>query len=142
MTIVRRKPAVLSDMWNDWLTPDWFGGTNQTHNLPAVNIREAEKEFYLEFAIPGKKKEDFNVEVDDNLLTVSMENKEEREETDKGYTRREFNYSAFKRAFTLPETVDADKIEAKYENGILKFSLPKKQEALPKPKRLIEIAGK
>ena len=68
-----------------------------------------------------------------------MERKDEHEENDQGYTRREFKYASFKRAFTLPETVNEDAIEAHYEQGILRFSLPKKKEALPKPKRLIEI---
>ena len=122
------------------LTPDWFGGVDRFNpTLPAVNIREEEKEFVLELAVPGMKREDFNIEVDDNVLTISMERKDEHEESDSGYTRREFKYTNFKRAFTLPETVNEDAIEAQYKDGILRFSLPKKQEALPKPKRLIEV---
>lgn len=122
------------------LTPDWFGGVDQfNQTLPAVNIREAEKEFVLELAIPGQKKEDFNVEIDNDVMTISMESREEKEEKEQPYTRREFRYTAFRRAFTLPETVDQDDIRADYKNGILRFTLPKKAEALPKPKRMIEI---
>jgi HSP20 family protein len=105
-----------------------------------VNIRENEKDFELEIAVPGQKKEDFNIEVDENVLTISMENKNQGEVKDDNFTRREFSYSSFKRAFTLPETVNEEKINASYTDGILRFTLPKKEEALPKPKRMIEIA--
>ena len=140
MTLIRRNPGLFPSLWNDVMTPDWFGGVDRFNpTLPAVNIREEEKEFILELAVPGMKKEDFNIEVDDSVLTISMERKDEREESDSGYTRREFKYASFKRAFTLPETVEEEAIEAKYQDGILHFSLPKKKEALPKPKRLIEV---
>jgi len=85
------------------------------------------------------KKEDFTVEVDKDVLTISSETKTESQEKKDNYTRREFVQSSFKRAFTLPDSVDGSKIDAKYEDGILKLVLPKKQEALPKPKRLISI---
>ena len=140
MSLVRRHTGLFPSFWNEMMTPDWFGGTdNYHHTLPAVNIREGETGFSLELAVPGKKKEDFNIEVDDNVLTISMETKDEQEAKEEGYTRREFRYTNFKRAFTLPESVNEDAIEAVYEDGILKFTLPKKDEALPKPKRLIEI---
>lgn len=122
------------------LTPDWFGGVDQGRtNFPAVNIREGEKEFTLELAVPGQKKEDFHVEVDNDVMTISMESGEQKEAEIKGYTRREFHYASFKRAFTLPETVSQDEIAADYTDGILRLTLPKKAEALPKPKRMIEI---
>jgi HSP20 family protein len=125
---------------NEFFKPDWFGGLeNHAATLPAVNIKESEIGFELELAIPGKKKEDFNIEVDNDVLTVSMETKSEDETSEENYTRREFSYTSFKRSFTLPETVDNEKIKASYENGILTFKLPKKEDALPKPKRLIEI---
>ena len=98
-----------------------------------------EEDFELELAVPGVKKDDFTVEVDNDVLTISSEMKSENEETQDNYTRKEFSYSSFRRAFTLPDTVDGSKIDAKYEDGILKLTLPKKQEALPKPKRLISI---
>jgi len=140
MSLIRRNTGLFPTLWSDVLTPDWFGGVDRFNpTLPAVNIREEEKEFVLELAVPGMKKEDFNIEVDDNVLTISMERKDEHEESDSGYTRREFKYTNFKRAFTLPETVNEDAIEALYKDGILRFSLPKKKEALPKPKRLIEV---
>lgn len=140
MTLIRRHTGLFPSFWNEMMTPDWFGGVGESGpTLPAVNIREGEKDFTLELAVPGRNREDFNIEVDENVLTISMEVQDEKEETTTGYMRREFRYGSFKRAFTLPETVNDDGIEAKYEDGILRFRLPKKEEALPKPKRLIEI---
>lgn len=126
---------------NEILKPDWFGGmVNDNASIPAVNIKENEKDYELELAVPGRKKEDFKIEVNENLLTVSSETSTSENEEKENYTRREFTFSSFKRAFTLPETIDEDGIKATYENGILKFNLPKKEEALPKPKRLIELS--
>ena len=91
-------------------------------------------------AAPGFNKEEFNVEVNDNILTISSEKRVENETKDgQQFTHREFSYQSFKRTFTLPATVESDKIEAKYENGILHLSIPKKEEAKPKPARKIEI---
>lgn len=140
MRMVKRNNLVFPALMNEIFKPDWFGGMeNLSSNVPAVNIRENEKDFELELAVPGRKKEDFNIEVNDNILTVSSEIKTENETTAHNYSRKEFGYTSFKRAFTLPETIDEDKINAAYEDGILKFILPKKAEALPKPKRLIEL---
>ena len=140
MSLIRRNTGLFPSFWNDVLTPDWFGGVDQ-HNqtLPAVNIREGESDFTLELAVPGQKREDFNLEVDNDVLTISMETRDEKTEKEGEFTRREFRYTSFKRAFTLPETVHQDDIRADYKDGILRFTLPKKEEALPKPKRLIEI---
>ena len=87
----------------------------------------------------GFKKGDFNIELDNDVLIISSEVKKENESKEENYSRREFSVSSFKRAFTLPETVDKEEINAVYEGGILKLTLPKREEALPKPKRLIEI---
>lgn len=141
MSIVRRSNLMFPSLMNEMFKPDWFGGIdNFRTSFPAVNIKENEKDFVLELAIPGRKKEDFNIEVDNHVLTVSLETKNEAEIKDESYTRREFAYNSFRRAFTLPETVNEENINAAYNDGILQFTLPKKEEALPKPKRLIEIA--
>lgn len=140
MSIVKRSNLMFPSLMNEMFKPDWFGGMeNYRNSFPAVNIMENERDFELEMAIPGQKKEDFNIEVDNHVLTVSMETKKEDEVSEDNYTRREFAYNSFKRAFTLPETVNEEKINAAYTDGVLKFTLPKKEEALPKPKRLIEI---
>lgn len=141
MSIIKRNDVLFPSLMNEIFKPDWFGGSeNMPTNVPAVNIRENEKDFELELSVPGRAKEDFNIEIDDNLLSISSEVKTENEVEKSTYTRREFAFSSFKRSFTLPESVDNEKIKANYENGILKFSLPKKEEALPKPKRMIELS--
>ncbi len=115
-----------------------FSSTNTT--LPSVNIKEDNNGYEVEVAAPGFNKEEFNVEVNDNILTISSEKRVENETKDgQQFTHREFSYQSFKRTFTLPATVESDKIEAKYENGILHLSIPKKEEAKPKPARKIEI---
>ena len=140
MSIVKRNNPFFPSLVNEFLGPDWFGGVDRLNtNLPAVNIKEKDNGFELELAVPGATKEDFKVEVDNDILTISSEAKTESDESNENYTRKEFSYTAFKRAFTLPETVDGSKIDAKYESGILTLTLPKKEEALPKPKRLISI---
>ncbi len=140
MSIVKRNNLVFPALMNEIFKPDWFGGMeNLSSNVPAVNIKENEKDFELELAVPGRKKYDFNIEINDNVLTVSSEITTESEAATHNYSRKEFGYTSFKRAFTLPETINEDQIEAAYEDGILKFVLPKKAEALPKPKRHIEL---
>jgi HSP20 family protein len=125
---------------NEFFKPDWLGGSeNYAATLPAVNIKEDEMGYSLDLAIPGKNREDFNVEIDKDVLTISMEAKSKDEKTEENYTRKEFSYTSFKRSFTLPKTVDSEKIKATYKDGILSFNLPKKDEALSKPKRMIEI---
>ncbi len=127
-------------LMDDFLNPDWFGGVdNLKTSVPAVNIKDNTDGFEIELAVPGGKKEDFKVEVENDVLAISSEAKSENQETKENYTRKEFSYTSFKRAFTLPETVDGSKIDAKYEDGILKVTLPKKEEALPEPKRMISI---
>ena len=141
MSIIKRSDVLFPSLMNDLIKPDWFGGMeNYKSNIPAVNIKENEKDFELELAVPGRKKEDFQIEINDNVLTISSESKTEENVEKDNYTRREFAYTSFKRAFTLPETIDEDNIKANYDNGILKFTMPKKAEALPKPKRMIELS--
>ncbi|WP_297703500.1 Hsp20/alpha crystallin family protein [uncultured Eudoraea sp.] len=140
MSIVKRNNLVFPSLMNEILKPDWFGGLeNYRSAFPPVNIQDNETSFELELSVPGRKKEDFNIEIDEQVLTITSEVQREEEVKEASYTRREFSYSSFKRSFTLPETVKEEGIKASYENGILRFSLPKKEESLPKPKRLIEI---
>lgn len=113
-----------------------FSETNST--LPAVNIRESEESFMIEVAAPGLSKEDFKVNLEGNRLEISSEKKEEI--NDKEFARHEFSYQSFLRSFTLPEgIVDPEKIAAKYTDGILHITIPKREEAKPKPARRIEI---
>ena len=136
---ISRFPSVF----DDFLNTDWLGGIeHKNFNTPAVNIIESDSDFSIQLSAPGRKKEDFEIEVNENILTISSETESAKDEKDlKGtYTRREFKYNSFKRAFELPETVNEDKIDASYLNGILMITLPKTEQALPKPKRVIEIS--
>lgn len=138
-TLVRNfAPSVLQNFFNDF---ERIAPTHQ-NAFPAVNVLEDENSFKIELAAPGLKKEDFKINVHENVLTISAEQKTESEENknDGKYTRKEFNYSSFKRSFTLPKTVDGDKIVASYNEGVLGLSLPKKEEAKPKEPRSIEVA--
>ena len=126
-------------VWEDFFNSDLFNLpaiASRGMTVPAVNITETDTEFILELAAPGMKKSDFHVNSDRNVLTVSSEKEEEKEEKDKNYTRKEFSYSSFQRSFTLPESVNQEKIDAKYANGVLKLILPKKEEVIPKTKEI------
>jgi HSP20 family protein len=135
-------PSLFDNLWSrDWL--DWnnlnFSNTNTT--LPAVNVVEKDDEFAIELAAPGMKKDDFKIHLDGNVLTISSERKEQKEEKNKNYSRREFSYQSFQRSFTLPEaTVESDKVSANYSDGILNIHIPKREEAKPKPAREIKIS--
>jgi HSP20 family protein len=110
--------------------------SNNSINFPAVNICETNDNYELEFNVPGRKKEDFKITVDKNILTVSFEKTEEQKEEKKQFIKREFVTQSFKRSFTLDEKIDAEKIDAKYENGILMLTLPKKEELKVVPKEI------
>ena len=103
--------------------------------LPTIN-----KNFKIELAAPGFDKKDFKVETDNGMLTISSEKEKEEKEDTENYRRREFSFSSFRRSFQLPENSIQDKIEAKYENGVLKLTLPKKEISISKPKKEIKIA--
>ena len=146
MTLVKRNsdtlfPSLFDNFFSrDWM--DWnnsnFSNTNST--LPAVNIRENDQEFTIEVAAPGMKKKDFNINLDNNQLWISSEIKNETESNEGNYSRKEFSYQSFSRSFQLPvNLIDGDKITAKYDEGILNIHLPKKEEAKPKPSKIISI---
>ena len=122
----------------DWSNRN-FSDTNTT--LPSVNIKEDTEGFQVDVAAPGFGKNDFKIELNHDQLTISSEKKVEDETKDQQqFTRREFSYQSFSRTFTLPSIVEADKIKAKYDNGILSISIPKKEEAKPKPPKQITIS--
>lgn len=116
---------------------DW--GNGWTTRLPAANVTESDKAFNLELAAPGLEKQDFNLSIDNQQLTVSCEKEEKSESKDKQYTRREFSYRSFSRSFMLPDTVDADKIKGSYKDGVLKIELPKKETAIRTPRKQISV---
>jgi HSP20 family protein len=123
-------PSVFDDFfkpWNEWF--DNGGLWNKTMNVPAVNITETKDDYQVSLAVPGMKKDDFKIDIDGNMLTISSETEESSEENEKKFTRKEYNYSYFSRSFTLPEEINKEKIDAKYIDGVLKINLPRKEEA-------------
>ena len=135
----------LPSIWEDFIGKDLFDfptvfatGTS----VPAVNIMETENEFKVEVAAPGMEKKDFNINLDNNVLTISSEKEETNEDKDKkgNYTKREFSYSSFARSFTMPDSVNIDKIAAAYKDGVLNITLPKREEAKVKPAKVIKIS--
>ncbi len=128
----------------DSLARDLFDLTNTSSpgtSMPAVNIKETKNDFQVEVAAPGMRKEDFKIRLDHNILSISSERENNYDEKDEqgNYTRREFSYQSFQRSFTLPNMVESDKIAANYSDGILRLSIPKREEAKQKPPRNIEI---
>jgi len=132
-----RKSSVLDDFFKPW--NEWFDGGlwGRTINIPAVNIIEHKDEYMVSLAVPGMKKDDFKIDVDANMLTISSEKEENKEEKDKKFTRKEYNYSSFRRSFTLPEEINKEKIDATYEDGVLKIALPCKEEVKKNEKHIV-----
>ncbi|HCQ17474.1 Hsp20/alpha crystallin family protein [Roseivirga sp. UBA1976] len=144
MALVRTSNPSFSSLFDDFFNTelgDWrrqnYSSTDTT--LPKVNIKENDDAFMVEMAAPGMKKEDFNIQLDNNLLTISSEKKEDSKDDNFRYSRKEFAYRSFQRAFTIPESADEQKIGAVYEDGILTITIPKKEEAKPQPPKTISI---
>ena len=135
--------TLLEDVFGRDIIGDGFSNHGGQSNLPSVNIKETDEAYNLEMAVPGMVKNDFKIELNNSTLMISAqrENKEEEKDSQGRYTRREFSYQSFTRSFRLPEgMIQGDKIGAKYENGILSITVPKTEEAKPKPVRQIEIS--
>ena len=146
MTLARRNTMFLPSFWDNFLSKDLtdWGSSNYSNTdttLPAVNVKESDESFEIEVAAPGMNKEDFTVNLENNVLTISSEKREEKKHEENGrYTRREFSYQSFQRSFTIPENlVEGDKISARYCDGLLCINLPKKEEVKPKPAREITV---
>jgi HSP20 family protein len=136
-TITRRSYSpFLSNLFDDDFFPVL---TNRTSSMPAVNIKENEKNFTLELAVPGMDKKDLKIDINEDVLTISSETSNETEENVDGYKRKEFSYSSFCRSFYIPENVNKDKIEASYKDGILSVELPKQEEEKNKISKQIKI---
>ncbi|RZP12011.1 MAG: Hsp20/alpha crystallin family protein [Flavobacteriales bacterium] len=132
----RWKPTLLDELFDDrWFNFDTF---NQT--FPAVNTIEKDNQYLLEIAVPGMDKKDFEIEIQNDLISISSISKQEKEVKDNlNYNRQEFNYNSFHRTFSLPKEIDQSKIRAIYTNGILTITLPKLKEVISKSKKLIEV---
>jgi len=144
MLTVRRRPngvPALVNVFENFLNnnfPEKYL-EDKGESVPSVNVSETDKEFKLEFAVPGFEKQNFDVQLDKEYLTISGKKEMSNEVKEKNYTRKEFSFGTFKRTFTLPENVATDKIEAIYENGILHLTLPKKEVAAETTVKKVEI---
>lgn len=119
-----RMPAFFEDFFKPWNNLFDGGLLRREMNVPAVNVTEHKDHYLLSMSVPGLKKEDFKIDVEDDVLTISSEKEESKEEKDEKYTRKEYNYSSFSRSFALPEGTDKEKVAAKYEDGVLKITVP------------------
>jgi len=141
-TLFPSLPSLLEDFFNrDW-ADSTLADRNNWATLPAVNVMETNDNFIIDVAAPGMKRDEFKVELDNGVLTISsqLEEKQEQQGQATNYTRREFNYQSFQRSFTLPENkVEGEKISARYADGILHITVPKKDEAKVKPVKQITI---
>ena len=138
-TITRRsyRPFYMPGIFNDDFLPFF---SNNASSMPAVNIREDDKNYILDLAVPGIDKKDLKIDMNEDVLTISSEAKNESEESNDGYKRKEFSYTAFCRSFYIPENVNKEKIEANYKDGVLTISLPKQEEEKSKISKKIEIS--
>ena len=127
-------PSLINEFFNDDFGMNFI---NRSHSVPSVNSIENNDSFEIDFAVPGMKKEDFTIELNDKVLVISSETSNTIE-NDK-MRLNEFNFSSFHRSFRVPDSVDQDKIKANYKNGILKIKLPKRKESISKPNRVINI---
>ncbi len=133
--------SLLSELMEDFDKNIFYRNKGASKGMvPSANIRETENSFVLDLAVPGLSKEDFKINLDSNVLTVSSDVSEENEEANEMYTRREFYYNSFCRSFTLPKTIDLDNIKADYKEGILSVNLPKREEAKVAINREIAIS--
>jgi HSP20 family protein len=144
MTLIKSNASLIPFGFDDFFQSDNFLNDRWLNKqfkqtLPAVNIKENKNEFNIEFASPGFTKKDFKIDLDQDVLTISAEKEKEKTEESDAFTRKEFSYNSFSRSFTLPKTVNAEKIDAKYNDGILKLSIPKKEDAKLLPKKEIKV---
>lgn len=137
MTLVKQNYRTFNDLFDDFFGASYnVPGKQNGLNVPPVNIHETDDGFHLEVFAPGLKKEDFKVNLEKGLLTISYEKKTEAENSNYKTHRREFKFADFKRSFMVDEKINADGIQARYENGVLNLLLPKKEEVKVSPKEI------
>lgn len=148
MSLMKRNQSMrpgFPSLFDDFFGRELFNWGNNNFSststtIPSVNIKENADNYEVEVAAPGMEKKDFNITLDNNLLTISSEKQQTDESKEENYTRREFSYQSFQRSFELPkDVVDEDKINARYENGVLHLTIPKREEAKKKAPRRIDI---
>jgi len=142
LPVIRRKsifPSLVDEFFGKDLVPGWFDSETGISE-PSVNIVESKTDFRIEVAAPGLEKNDFRINLQDNVLTISSEKETSKEEKDERFMRREFSYAQFRRSFSLPDTADSANIAANHKNGVLYIAIPKKDEAKEKPAREITVS--
>jgi HSP20 family protein len=140
LPVIRKRtylPRIADDIFGDNFLNAFFSD-GADYMIPAVNIKENEKHYSIELAAPGLNKEDFNINIEKNVLKISSEKENKNESENENYTRKEFSYSSFSRAFSIPESVDVEKIKASHKNGVLSIELPKHEES--KLKKTVKIS--
>ena len=141
MNLIRKQNPFFPSLVDELFNQDRRVRTSSiSSTTPAVNLIEQNTQFLIELAAPGNKKEDFEIEIEDGILSISSSNKEDNTSGKETFTRHEFSYNSFRRSFTIPESVDVSSIEATYSEGVLLIKLLKLEEALPLPKKLITIS--
>ena len=141
MNLIRKQNPFFPSLVDELFNQDRRLRTSSiSSTTPAVNIIEQDTQFLIELAAPGNKKKDFEIEIEDGILSISSSNKEDNTSEKETFTRQEFSYNSFRRSFTIPESVDVSSIEATYSEGVLLIKLLKLEEALPLPKKLIKIS--
>ena len=140
MNLISKQTPFFPTLLDDFINNDWnLKVSDFSSSTPAVNIKELDSQFEIELAVPGKEKADFEVEVEDGILSISSSREDKKLNEKEKFTRREFSYNSFRQSFTLPDSVDNTKIDANYKGGVLQLLLPKHKEAQPQPKKLIKI---
>ena len=140
MNLVRKTNPWFPSLLDEFITRDLgVDLASRSQAVPAVNISETDTAFSLALAAPGKTRKDFQIELDEHILTISSDSNTEHESSHENFTRKEFSYESFQRSFRLPDTVNTQAIKANYKEGILTVELPKLKEAIPEPKKTIEV---
>lgn len=148
MSLIKRDDGLLpsfSGWFNEPFFRDFFGNNMQRYSssgstLPSANVKETKDDYRIELAAPGMSKEDFKVSLEGDVLSISSEKTEESNNEDENYSRKEFSYQGFYRSFQLPQAAEPEKVAAKYKDGILHITIPKKEEAKKKEPRMIQIS--
>jgi HSP20 family protein len=142
MTLLTKASHLFPDLSSnlmDFFNEDRNWPKEFTSKMPAVNISEDENSYHLALAAPGLEKDDFEIAVDNQRLTIGCEKKREKEEEKDHFTRKEFSYESFSRSFMLPDSINSDEINASYENGVLTVALPKKEPDVKMAKKQISV---
>ena len=138
MNLIKTQSSFLPFIFDEFLKNNWnINVPNNSYSYPSTNIKENDKEFVLELAMPGKCNKDFNIEIENRILNISTLN--DNQTSEYNYNIQEFNYSSFNKSYDLPESIDLEKVDSLYRNGILPITLPKRKEYQSIPKKIISV---